>query len=281
MTVWFTVQLADRPGSLAQVANALAERNVNITGIVGVAEDTDGALMLTTSDAESTRRASKPGARVRGARPHGRVAPGIDDRRRLPAGRDRTRRASRLTQRDPMARRTTASTAAIPVRRLRRARGDVDHRRRGRGARQTHPHAVDRATARRRSAARRDRARGRGCRRGRARGGAGGHRRRRTIHRIRALGTVFGKRIIVVGGGAQVAQVALGAVSEADRHNLRGSGSRSTRSPWSARRISPLPCGPSPTCLERDSSCWRGRSWAATSAQRPTSCATSAFRSSP
>jgi energy-converting hydrogenase B subunit Q len=41
------------------------------------------------------------------------------------------------------------------------------------------------------------------------------------IHRTRALGTVFGKRIIVVGGGAQVAQVALGAVSEADRHNLR------------------------------------------------------------
>ena len=29
-------------------------------------------------------------------------------------------------------------------------------------------------------------------------------------------------RVIVVGGGAQVAQVALGAVSEADRHNLRG-----------------------------------------------------------
>jgi energy-converting hydrogenase B subunit Q len=44
----------------------------------------------------------------------------------------------------------------------------------------------------------------------------------RTVHRTRALGTVFGKRIIVVGGGAQVAQVALGAVSEADRHNLRG-----------------------------------------------------------
>jgi energy-converting hydrogenase B subunit Q len=44
----------------------------------------------------------------------------------------------------------------------------------------------------------------------------------RTIHRTLALGSVFGKRIIVVGGGAQVAQVALGAVSEADRHNLRG-----------------------------------------------------------
>ena len=42
------------------------------------------------------------------------------------------------------------------------------------------------------------------------------------VHLTRALGSVFGKRIIVVGGGAQVAQVALGAVSEADRHNLRG-----------------------------------------------------------
>jgi energy-converting hydrogenase B subunit Q len=38
----------------------------------------------------------------------------------------------------------------------------------------------------------------------------------------RPLAAVFGKRVIVVGGGAQVAQVALGAVSEADRHNLRG-----------------------------------------------------------
>ena len=44
----------------------------------------------------------------------------------------------------------------------------------------------------------------------------------RSIHPTRALDTVFGKRVIVVGGGAQVAQVALGAVSEADRHNLRG-----------------------------------------------------------
>ena len=57
MTIWFTVQLDDRPGALAQVANALAERGVNITGIVGVAEDTDGALMLTTSDAALTREA--------------------------------------------------------------------------------------------------------------------------------------------------------------------------------------------------------------------------------
>ena len=57
MTIWFTVQLDDRPGALAQVAQALADRGVNITGIVGVAEDTDGALMLTTSDAAATRAA--------------------------------------------------------------------------------------------------------------------------------------------------------------------------------------------------------------------------------
>jgi len=57
VTVWFTVKLDDQPGSLARVATALAERGVNITGIVGVAEDTDGALMLTTSDAVVTREA--------------------------------------------------------------------------------------------------------------------------------------------------------------------------------------------------------------------------------
>jgi len=57
MTVWFTVTLDDRPGSLARVAIALGERGVNITGIVGVAEDTDGALMLTTSDPALTREA--------------------------------------------------------------------------------------------------------------------------------------------------------------------------------------------------------------------------------
>ena len=57
MTVWFTVRLDDRPGSLARVAPALGERGVNITGIVGVAEDTDGALMLTTSDPARPREA--------------------------------------------------------------------------------------------------------------------------------------------------------------------------------------------------------------------------------
>ena len=33
---------------------------------------------------------------------------------------------------------------------------------------------------------------------------------------------IYGSRGIIIGGGAQVAQVAVGAVNEADRHNLRG-----------------------------------------------------------
>ena len=36
------------------------------------------------------------------------------------------------------------------------------------------------------------------------------------------LAKIYGKRIIVIGGGAQVGQVAMGAISEADRHNIRG-----------------------------------------------------------
>lgn len=38
----------------------------------------------------------------------------------------------------------------------------------------------------------------------------------------RSLAEIYGKRIIIIGGGAQVAQVAQGAITEADRHNIRG-----------------------------------------------------------
>ena len=55
MTVWFTVTLDDSPGALGRVATALGDAGINITGIVGVAEDTGGALMLTTSDPDRTR----------------------------------------------------------------------------------------------------------------------------------------------------------------------------------------------------------------------------------
>src|SRR5581483_1601874 len=45
------------------------------------------------------------------------------------------------------------------------------------------------------------------------------------VHQVHATPTfqkIFGKRIIVMGGGAQVGFVVMGAVSEADRHNIRG-----------------------------------------------------------
>jgi energy-converting hydrogenase B subunit Q len=44
----------------------------------------------------------------------------------------------------------------------------------------------------------------------------------RHVAQVKTFQTVFGKRIIVMGGGAQVGQVANGAISEADRHNIRG-----------------------------------------------------------
>jgi energy-converting hydrogenase B subunit Q len=44
----------------------------------------------------------------------------------------------------------------------------------------------------------------------------------RQVDIVKTLQKVYGKRIIIVGGGAQVGQVAIGAISEADRHNIRG-----------------------------------------------------------
>ena len=42
------------------------------------------------------------------------------------------------------------------------------------------------------------------------------------VERTPSFQKIYGKRIIVVGGGAQVGQVVVGAVAEADRHNIRG-----------------------------------------------------------
>jgi energy-converting hydrogenase B subunit Q len=44
----------------------------------------------------------------------------------------------------------------------------------------------------------------------------------RAVEQAPSFQKVYGKRIIVVGGGAQVGQVVVGAVAEADRHNIRG-----------------------------------------------------------
>ena len=44
----------------------------------------------------------------------------------------------------------------------------------------------------------------------------------RSVTLVQSLQKIYGKRVIIMGGGAQVGQVALGAISEADRHNIRG-----------------------------------------------------------
>jgi len=44
----------------------------------------------------------------------------------------------------------------------------------------------------------------------------------REVSVVNTFQKIYGKRIIIVGGGAQVGQVAIGAISEADRHNIRG-----------------------------------------------------------
>ena len=219
MTVWFTVKLDDRPGSLARVATALGERGVNITGIVGVAEDTDGALMLTTSDAAATREAfAGLGLAVRGARPDRRHGARRDVRQRPPTRRGRSRLAGL------MPRRPRGRDRGDPVRRRRSTRR--------RCRRSSTRVAAIGGRIRTLATVRRDRGRPAADARSSSRSRASPRRRWsralealadvRAVHLTRALDRVFGKRIIVVGGGAQVAQVALGAVSEADRHNLRG-----------------------------------------------------------
>jgi len=44
----------------------------------------------------------------------------------------------------------------------------------------------------------------------------------RSLLAVETFQRIYGKRIIIMGGGAQVGQVAIGAISEADRHNIRG-----------------------------------------------------------
>ena len=74
--------------------------------------------------------------------------------------------------------------------------------------------------------------------------------------------------------GARSPRSPLGAVSEADRHNLRGERISVDTIPLVGEEASPRPrCGPSPTCRAPGSWCSLARSWAARSAARPTSCA--------
>ncbi len=44
----------------------------------------------------------------------------------------------------------------------------------------------------------------------------------RRVDPTSSFAKIYGKRIVIMGGGAQVGQVAIGAILEADRHNIRG-----------------------------------------------------------
>ncbi|MGD0019485.1 MAG: hypothetical protein ABSD62_09560 [Candidatus Limnocylindrales bacterium] len=52
----FLVELENRVGSVAEVAEAIAERGINITGGAGVACGGSGQLAFTTNDEAGTRR---------------------------------------------------------------------------------------------------------------------------------------------------------------------------------------------------------------------------------
>jgi hypothetical protein len=52
----FLVELENRVGSAAEVAEAIAERGINVTGGSGIACGDGGRLALTTNDEAATRR---------------------------------------------------------------------------------------------------------------------------------------------------------------------------------------------------------------------------------
>jgi hypothetical protein len=53
----FVVEPENRPGSAAEVTEAIAERGINVTGAAGVACGSTGQVALTTNDEAGTRRA--------------------------------------------------------------------------------------------------------------------------------------------------------------------------------------------------------------------------------
>jgi hypothetical protein len=53
----FIVELPNRPGSLAMISEAIAERGINITGIAGATSGELGSVSFTTDDDSGTRNA--------------------------------------------------------------------------------------------------------------------------------------------------------------------------------------------------------------------------------
>ena len=57
------------------------------------------------------------------------------------------------------------------------------------------------------------------------------------ITHLISLGENYGKKIIIIGGGAAVAKVAQGAITEADPRHIRGERISATTASFSGRRI--------------------------------------------
>lgn len=53
----FIIELDNRPGSLADVAAAIAEKGINITGVAGATGTTSGSVAIATNDEDATRSA--------------------------------------------------------------------------------------------------------------------------------------------------------------------------------------------------------------------------------
>jgi energy-converting hydrogenase B subunit Q len=83
---------------------------------------------------------------------------------------------------------------------------------------------------------------------------------------------VYGKRVIIMGGGAQVGQVAIGAISEADRHNIRGEHISVDTIPLVGERVLAEAVRAVVRLPRARRSCSPGRSWAARSRRRCARC---------
>ncbi len=57
----FIIELRNEPGSLAKLAEAIAQRGINITAFGGVTAGATGSVALVTNDEEGTRRALSEG----------------------------------------------------------------------------------------------------------------------------------------------------------------------------------------------------------------------------
>ena len=60
----FIVKLENRPGTLADLGEALGERGINISGLSGTSWDGDGALAVITNDDAAARRLAERGVNI-------------------------------------------------------------------------------------------------------------------------------------------------------------------------------------------------------------------------